>query len=515
MMPRPWRVGGWLPVLALLVAGCAPSTPPASPTPPPLDDLRSIPVTPPLDGVQWGILFMDLESGAVLHALNATRRFIPASNRKIPLTAAALGLLGADYRWQPTFHAPSRPDANGVVRGNVVFLAGGDPTLGRPFHSSGGAALDALAGALAAAGVRGVEGGIVIDASNWDSTAVPGSWMVEDLEGVSGASGGVFGVGEGILEFQIQGGQGPGDPASVTWQPLGDSLFVESWVVTAEEPAGGLRSIHLPESGRLRLVGQVKPGERRVFRAAVRDSPGEAARGLMRALSARGIPVRDGARVAWDPADPDLRRCAPPSDPIPSAQGGSPPPRRGCPGIAVLASLPSPPLHEVVTAILGPSQNWMSEQLLRTLGAELGAGGNGREGMKVERSWLQGTAGVDSMDLVQRDGSGMSAQNLVTPRALVQVLEQLANSPEYALYREALPEPGEVGTTLESRLPELRGRLHAKTGTLTNVTSLSGYLDTDGGRTVVFSILTNGSGLPSATMRDAIDRLVLEAARRW
>jgi serine-type D-Ala-D-Ala carboxypeptidase/endopeptidase (penicillin-binding protein 4) len=101
------------------------------------------------------------------------------------------------------------------------------------------------------------------------------------------------------------------------------------------------------------------------------------------------------------------------------------------------------------------------------------------------------------------------------PGALVQVLEQLASSPEYALYREALPGPGEMGTTLESRLPELRGRLHAKTGTLTNVTSLSGYLDTDGGRTVVFSILTNGSGLPSATMREAIDRLVLEAARRW
>jgi len=516
MTRLPRGMGGLLGAVALVLLGCAPSTPLASPVPPPLDDLRSIPVTPPLDGVQWGMLFMDLESGSVLHALNASRRFIPASNRKIPLTAAALGLLGAGYRWEPTFHAPSRPDANGVIRGNLILLAGGDPTLGLPFHPSAAAALDSLAGALAAVGVRGVEGGIIIDASNWDSTAVPGSWMVEDLEGVSGASGGVFGVGEGILEFEIRGGAAPGDAASVTWQPMGDSLFVESRVITAEGPSGSLRTIHLPESGRLRLVGQVEPGERRVLRAAAREPSREAAHGLVRALAARGIPVRDGARVAWDPADPDLRRCAPPSDPVRAAGSASPsPPRRGCPGIAVVASLPSPPLHEVVTAILGPSQNWMSEQLLRTLGAELGAGGSGREGMTVERGWLQGSAGVDSMDLIQRDGSGMSAQNLVTPRALVQVLEQVASSPDYALYREALPEPGEVGTTLESRLLELRGRLHAKTGTLTNVTSLSGYLETDGGRTVVFSILTNGSGLPSATMREAIDRLVLDAARRW
>ena len=175
----------------------------------------------------------------------------------------------------------------------------------------------------------------------------------------------------------------------------------------------------------------------------------------------------------------------------------------------------SPPLHEVVDAILGPSQNWMTEQLLRTMGAELGGGGTWREGLRVERRWLQGTAGVDSLDVLQRDGSGMSAQNLVTPRAMVKVLEQAARAPWFELYRKALPEPGEEDTTLESRLPELRGRVHAKTGTLTNVTTLSGYLVTDSGRTLVFSILTNGSGLPSNTVRGAIDRLVLEAARRW
>lgn len=504
-------------LLALLTLACGGTQAPLSPpVPPPLDELRSIPVTPPMDGVQWGILFVDLESGAVLHALNASRRFIPASNRKVPVTAAAMDLLGPDFRWQVSVHAGSRPDEAGSLSGDLVLLAGGDPTLGPPFHASAGVALDSLAAMVETAGIRNVEGTLVVDASNWDSTAVPGSWMVEDLEGVSGASGGVFSVGEGLLEFHVLGGAAGGDTAAVTWSPVGDTLFVQNHVVTREEPGRSLRLIHLPESGRLRLVGDIAPGERRVFRAAVRKPVEESAHGLLAALEARGIHVQGGARVAWDPADPALRSCAPPSAPPGSPAGANgPAPRRGCPGLRALATRASPPLHEVVDAILGPSQNWMTEQLLRTLGSELGTGGSWREGMKVERGWLQGAVGVDSLDVQQRDGSGMSAQNLVTPRAMVQVLERAARAPWFHLYREAMPEPGEAGTTLESRLMELPGRVHAKTGTLTNVTTLSGYLVTDGGRTLVFSILTNGSGLPSTTVRNAIDRLVLEAARRW
>jgi len=510
--------GSGIALLTLLTLACGGpgATTLSPPAPPPLDELRSIPITPPMDGVQWGILFVDLETGAVLYALNASRRFIPASNRKVPVTAAAMDLLGPDFRWQVSLHSGSRPDGSGALPGDLVLLAGGDPTLGPPFHPSAGAALDSLAAVVEGAGIRSIQGALVVDASNWDSTAVPGSWMVEDLEGVSGASGGVFSVGLGLLQFEVVGGEAAGDTAAVTWDPPGDGLFVENQVVTRAGGGPSLRLVHLPESGRVRLVGGVAPGERRVFRAAVREAVAESARGLVAALEARGIQVEGGARVAWDPADPALRSCAPPSDPR-GAQGAvnGPAPRRGCPGLRALATRVSPPLHEVVDAILGPSQNWMTEQLLRTLGAELGAGGNWREGMRLERGWLQGTAGVDSLDVQQRDGSGMSAQNLVTPRAMVQVLERAARAPWAPLYRDALPEPGEEDTTLESRLPELRGRVHAKTGTLTNVTTLSGYLVTDSGRTLVFSILTNGSGLPSSTVRGAIDRLVLEAARRW
>jgi D-alanyl-D-alanine carboxypeptidase/D-alanyl-D-alanine-endopeptidase (penicillin-binding protein 4) len=120
---------------------------------------------------------------------------------------------------------------------------------------------------------------------------------------------------------------------------------------------------------------------------------------------------------------------------------------------------------------------------------------------------------VDSLDIALRDGSGLSAYNLVTPRALVAILLRMHRSPLATSYREALAAPGEEESTLERRLLDLEGRVQAKTGTISNVNSLSGYLRTDSGREVVFAILTNGSGLPSGVVRTRMDDVVRTLAR--
>jgi D-alanyl-D-alanine carboxypeptidase/D-alanyl-D-alanine-endopeptidase (penicillin-binding protein 4) len=121
--------------------------------------------------------------------------------------------------------------------------------------------------------------------------------------------------------------------------------------------------------------------------------------------------------------------------------------------------------------------------------------------------------GVDSLDLAYRDGSGLAAYNLVTPRSIVQILRFMAGSEHAGLYRAALAEPGEEGGTLRRRLAGLEGRVFAKTGTITHVNSLSGYLVGRGDRELIFSILTNGSGLPSQTVRGGLDDVVRAVAR--
>jgi D-alanyl-D-alanine carboxypeptidase/D-alanyl-D-alanine-endopeptidase (penicillin-binding protein 4) len=167
-----------------------------------------------------------------------------------------------------------------------------------------------------------------------------------------------------------------------------------------------------------------------------------------------------------------------------------------------------------VEAILEPSQNWMTEQLVHTLGAELGEEGSWSEGFRIEQEFFVEVVGVDSLDFAYRDGSGLSAYNLVTPRGMVRIFEFMRSSRHGDLFRHALAEPGEEGSTLQGRIPGLEGRVFAKTGTISNVNSLSGYMVTAGGRELIFSVLTNGSGLPSGVVRDGIDQVVEAVARR-
>jgi D-alanyl-D-alanine carboxypeptidase/D-alanyl-D-alanine-endopeptidase (penicillin-binding protein 4) len=166
-----------------------------------------------------------------------------------------------------------------------------------------------------------------------------------------------------------------------------------------------------------------------------------------------------------------------------------------------------------VRNILQPSQNWIAEQLLKTLGAERGTAGSWSGGLAVERRYLVEQAGLDSLAFNLRDASGLSAQNLLPAAAIVQLLEHVRAAPWGEGYRTSLPTPGLRGGTLAGRLPSLAGRLFAKTGTISNVNSLAGFLVTDAGRELTFSIMSNGSGLPSATVRAAIDSTVALLAR--
>jgi D-alanyl-D-alanine carboxypeptidase/D-alanyl-D-alanine-endopeptidase (penicillin-binding protein 4) len=162
----------------------------------------------------------------------------------------------------------------------------------------------------------------------------------------------------------------------------------------------------------------------------------------------------------------------------------------------------------VAGEVLGPSRNWIAEQLLRTLGRVEEGRGTREAGLAVVRSYLLEAAGVDSLDVRLEDGSGLAPRNLVTPRALVGVLAHAAEAPWSEAWHRALASPGEEDTTLERRLLDLHDRLSAKTGTLSNVDALSGYLTGHDGTDLIFSVLSNGSGLPASTVRRALDRVV-------
>ena len=472
--------------------------------------LLSVIEAPPLDQAHWGILALDITNGQTLAEHQSAKKFIPASNQKLLTSAAALHLLGPDFRFETALLATGELDAgSGVLSGDLLLPGTGDPTLSRRFWGNDEAPLRALADSLRRAGLSEVSGSLVVDASLWDSAAVPGSWMVEDLGAPTGASGGAFAVAEGVTTVTIVGGSLPGEPAVVEWTPHGEDDFVIARVETVAVHDGVAPRVeveYLPQSHRLVVQGAVFPGARRTLRVATRDPVRQSAAALARALAEAGIPVRGGWRVVWEAGEPLSRYCRS-GDVLASCA-------------TRLAVLRSPPLTEVVRAVLEPSQNWIAEQLVRSLATaglpeeccgppEATADRAAlEEGLDRVRSFLVDDVGVDSLDLSLRDGSGLSVQNLVTPRALVRLLDYAASSPWASAFRSALAEPGEKDSTLEARLQELEGRVFAKTGSLTHVTSLSGYLFRADGSTVIFSILSNGAASPSVLARDAIDRIV-------
>lgn len=457
----------------------------------------------PMDRVHWGVVVFDPASGTPLYQRNERLPFVPASNMKIPVAYGAMALLGPEYRWDTAFwtRVGVRPDPDGTVAGDLVLAAGGDPTLGAPFHDSADGALAALAGTLAAAGVRSVAGDLVVDLAAWDSTSVPSAWMVGNLASRFAATGGAFTVGVGELELEVTGSSLAGEPARLEWRPMGSREFLEGRVQTgAFGSAPQVETRYLPESRRWVVEGEVPPGARVVRTLASRDPVRQSVEALVRALAGAGIELEGEVRLVWERGDPILGGCAAASIPV-------------CPEAERLAGLPSPPLYEVARAILEPSQNWMTEQLVRTLGAELGEEGSWSEGFRVLTDFLVEEVEVDPLELHWRDGSGLSAYNLLSPRALARILDDARSRPWYELFRRAQAEPGREDSTLRTRLLPLAGRLFAKTGSISHVNALSGYLLRDDGSEVIFVILTNSGNLPAARVREAMDQVVMEISR--
>ena len=484
-------------ILGLCWASAACASAPGVPSPvPPRDPLVTL-ETAPLAGAQWSVLAVDITTGDTLLAHAPAQRMIPGSTIKLLTAVAALDLLGPEFRWETglwtTMPEDSPVTSDTVVTGDLVLTASGDPTWSARFAGSVAAPVERVAIALES--IRRVTGSLVVDVSSWDSMSVRPSWMVEDLAQPAGASGGALALMEGQTHVEVRAGVAPGDPVSVRWWPLGVDDFVRPRLVTASSGAQEVKATWLPESRKLELTGVVPVGTVDTLAFATRDPVHEAAAALHRAIIEHGIAVDTGWRVAWDAGEPLGGGCMSGSVPM-------------CTASRRVTTLTSPPLADVVEAMLGPSQNWIAEQIIRTVGHAHTNKAGWTEGLAAVRSHIVDLSSIDSMDVRIADGSGLSVQNLVTARALVGVLTHARSRPWRGAFRAALAEPGEEGTTLETRLAGLEGRLFAKTGTLTNVGALAGYLVDQAEREIAFAILANGSNLPGSTVRSAIDGIV-------
>jgi len=537
----------------------APAKPPALHGPL-ASQIETILADPPLGGSSWGISITQLD-GTPVYALNDDKRFAAASSTKLLTTAAAFTLLGPRFTTSTRVFAPAGVSA-GTVHGDLILYGMGDTSMSARTLPYNGhterngdplAAYDDLAAQIAAAGVRQVDGNITGDDTYFPWQPWPNGWAWNDLQWEYGAPVSALITNDNVVYLTIAPGPAPGDPATYTWLPQMDYFTLQSSIRTVASGPGVKTTLGAqrdPNSNTVRLWGTIPVNAQPSSLALAANDPAIlAAEALRERLLTHGVRVlgttaarhRDNSEIdLGDPTNPsagdsisdfavseknevsfrpeipasagivaeepasssDLASESVTANALIPAQAAPPPPSG-----TLLAQRTSPPLLQDLTVTNKVSQNLHAEVTLLQLAANTGTLLSRKDALSTERRFLLST-GMLPADFLVYDGSGLSRDDMITPRAFTALLRFAARQSWAAAYRATLPVSGMDGT-LNARLntPDLKGRVSAKTGSLSEDSALTGYLTAASGKTMVFSILSNRH-LPGSAARTAIDRII-------
>ena len=459
--------------------------------------------SPAVQRGSWGIQVLELETGAVVFERNPANLFIPASTVKLFTTALALRRLGPEHRFRTVVLADSLPGEDGVLRSDLRLTGGGDPTLsGRPYPYAEGAAhgdplgpLHALADQVVARGVRAVDGRVIGDDTAYPWEPYPTGWAQEDVIWEYGAPVSALTLHDNAFRLIVRPGGGSGEPAAIEMRPPIGFYTVRNRVVTI---ASGSPRAFLDRplaASEIDVWGTVRQGASgRGFLLAIRDPAHYAAWAFAEALKKRGVLVTGEAEARHRPLMdvPDYRRA-----PAPAPRAGE-----------ELAARESPPLAEVLPVVNKASQNLHAELVLREVGRVRRNIGSRAAGLDEMKQFLAGI-GVTADDCYLEDASGLSRVNLVSPAAAVKLLAHMHGSEEKDVWLQSLSVGGRDGTLNHRyRSAPARGRVIAKTGTLSHVSALAGYIQRADGRWLAFAVFVNNYGTRSSVARKFIDDVV-------
>jgi serine-type D-Ala-D-Ala carboxypeptidase/endopeptidase (penicillin-binding protein 4) len=397
-------------------------------------EIDSLTSQPEFRNAQWGVLIVNPRTGDTLYSKNAGKLFMPASNMKIITSAAALTLLGPEYRYRTTFLTDGEV-RDSLLDGNLLVIGRGDPTVSDRMRGTATTVMDALADSLRAHRIRQISGSLARVGNAFPDSIYGYGWEWDDL-------GEYYGAG------------------------VDELIFNEGMAPTKLRPP--------PDTARDSLYSGPAKNPAKAYLDALHDA-------LVRKSVRMDGTVRDS--ILPTPFKMDT-----------------------------LFVLVSPPLREILPALMKQSQNQIAEILLRTIGLERGGLGTADSARKIVGQQLLAW-GVQPDGFVIRDGSGLSDQDLLTPETIVRVLDRIQRDTAFATYYNAMPIAG-VDGTIDTRMKgtPAEGNVHAKTGTLAKARSLSGYVTTADGERLIFSILANNTTTPGSAVTNVADAIAAALA---
>lgn len=449
------------------------------------DDITAATAAPGVGRAAWGILVQSLDRGDRLAALNPGTLLVPASAVKLVSLASAADGVGWDFRYETTVRAAG-PIVDGVLRGDLLIAGSGDPSIG----GRAGSDLGGWIAAIKARGIQRIEGRIVGDDDAMEEPRPQLAWGWDDLGYATGALLGALNLAENQMEVTVSPAAIPGTSPDVSAEPRAWTPPLRNRAVTGRP---GSMPLVWPEQRPgepfLTIAGSVPAG---AAPARLRVSVGNPT--LWFAASLRSALVDAGIEVGGAAYDIDDLERRPEWDMAP-----------------VVHTHRSGTLAEIAQPMLKESVNLYGEAALR-LNAPQGVfptNDAALEGLRTRlRRW-----GIADQAWQIVDGSGLSRRNAVAPETLVAVLQRMYDPAGGSPWMEALPIAGRDGT-LEARMRGTRaeGNLRAKTGTMTNIRTLAGYVRTRDGEMLAFAIMANAFEGSGAAAVEAIDRIAARLA---
>jgi D-alanyl-D-alanine carboxypeptidase/D-alanyl-D-alanine-endopeptidase (penicillin-binding protein 4) len=474
---------------------------------------------PALEPGFFAVKIVSLDSGQVVFEQSANKFVRPASNMKLYTVATAFDRLTPDFHFITSVYTQEKVD-DGRIKGDLIIYGRGDPSIAARFNNGDYfKGINDLADRIVAAGVKRIKGDLVGDESYFNGAPLGSGWEWEDLTWSYGAPVSALSINDNAIDLNVKPGDRVGAPVTLTTGPPSSSfLTITNRATTSERgSSSALRIYRGLGANTLELSGTLPLGDAGWIGGVAVPDPALAFVSMLRdALTKRGVRIEGRVRTVTDRSGNSVW----PRNPRGFANGST----AQLP--IEIASLQSPPFKEIAAHTLKPSQNQYTELILRTLGRNprvLDAAGNTQPlagdaqgatddeeaGLRMVRDFLR-QAGIGENDVELNDGSGLSRNDLISANTTVQLLTFMSKHKYFAQFRDALPIAG-VDGTLRTRMrgTPAEGNLRAKTGSLSSVASLSGYVTTAGGEHLVFSMILNNYPDAAAVRRDSIDAIAV------
>ncbi len=424
------------------------------------EEINKIIEQSPHANARWGVIAVSLKDGRIICGRDERKLFNPASVQKALTAIVALDKLGADFRFRTSVYAAGNIE-NGVLNGDLTIYGRGAPDFN-------GESLENLAAQMQAKGLKQIKGNIVGDESYFTGDGYGDGWTWNDLQWYYGAEASALTYKENEADVYMKDGA-----------PVASSDYLQIQNDLQPKQTDKIESYGIKRGLADNQIYIWGSGEKASGRMSVHNPTLWTAKMFKETLEKRGIAVEGAAQsVDWKAKNKLIVENA-----------------------LELAAVESQPLAEIVRRMNKRSVNVYAELLLRTVGKRFGdsAPDESRQMQAVRGDDAAGAAVVEKFlhenkvaveEIQIHDGSGLSRLNFVTPEALARALIYAAQSNFSEPFINSLPIAATDGT-LGGRLGKARGKISAKTGSITYVNALAGYAKNAADETVAFAIFCN------------------------